>query len=113
MDAQLRQRLLTLQKPLRMVGHPGLLPLGIPAIDKVLGGGLMRGALHEIAAPGEIHLPAAAGFALGLAVPAPSLRLSWITEDVGLAESGAPLGPRLFAFGFASARVVMVPTTPR
>ena len=34
----------TLQKTPGMMGHPGLLPLGIPAIDKVLGGGLMRGA---------------------------------------------------------------------
>ena len=39
MDEQLRQRLLTLQKIPGMVGRPGLLPLGIPAIDEVLGGG--------------------------------------------------------------------------
>jgi len=113
MDEQLRQRLLTLQKIPRMVGRPGLLPLGIPAIDKVLGGGLMRGALHEIAAAGEIHLPAAAGFALGLAVSAPLPRLFWITEDMGLTESGAPHGAGVDAFGFAPERLVTVSTAHR
>jgi protein ImuA len=71
MDEQLRQRLMSLQRIPGPVERPSLLPLGIPAIDKVLGGGLMRGAMHEIAAAGEIHLPAAAGFALGLAVCTP------------------------------------------
>jgi len=113
MDEQLRQRLLTLQKIPGMVGRPSPLPLGIPAIDKVLGGGLMRGALHEIAAAGEIHLPAAAGFALGLAVSAPSPRLFWITEDMGLAESGVPHGAGIDAFGFAPERLVMVSAAHR
>jgi len=113
MDEQLRQRLLTLQKIPGMVGRPGLLPLGIPAIDKVLGGGLTRGALHEIAAAGEIHLPAAAGFALGLAVSAPLPRLFWITEDMGLTESGAPHGAGIDAFGFAPERLVTVSTAHR
>jgi hypothetical protein len=73
----------------------------------------MRGALHEIAAAGEIHLPAAAGFALGLAVCTPSPRLFWITEDMGLAESGAPHGAGIDAFGFAPERLVMVSTAHR
>ena len=113
MDEQLRQRLLTLQKIPGMMGRPGLLPLGIPAIDEVLGGGLTRGALHEIAAAGEIHLPAAAGFALGLAVSAPLPRLFWITEDMGLTESGAPHGAGVDAFGFAPERLVTVSTAHR
>ena len=45
MDEQLRQRLMSLQRIPGPVERPGLLPLGIPAIDKVLGGGLMRGAM--------------------------------------------------------------------
>lgn len=113
MDKQLRQHLLALQKAPGMVDRPSPLPLGIPAIDKVLGGGLMRGALHEIASAGEIHLPAAAGFALGLAVSAPSPRLLWITEDMGLAESGAPHGAGIDAFGFAPERLVTVSTVQR
>jgi protein ImuA len=77
--------------------------LGIAAIDGALGGGLSRGALHEIAAAGEAHLAAAAGFAL--AVSARSARTStvkstvWIAEDMALAESGAPYGPGLESFG--------------
>ena len=43
------------------------LALGIAAIDAALGGGLSRGALHEIAAAREADTAAATGFALGLA----------------------------------------------
>ncbi|HEY6832626.1 MAG TPA: hypothetical protein VI251_09055 [Pseudolabrys sp.] len=64
---QLRQRLQALQKPPGIEDNPGVLPLGVEAIDAPLGGGLARGALHEIAAPSEAHLAAAAGFVLGLA----------------------------------------------
>lgn len=113
MDEQLHQRLLTLQKVPGMVVRPSPLPLGIPAIDKVLGSGLMRGALHEIAAAGEIHLPAAAAFALGLTISAPSSHLFWITEDMGLAESGTPHGAGIDAFGFAPERLVTVSTAHR
>ena len=63
---ELRQHLARLQKPAGLVDGPAVLPLGIPAVDEVLGGGLARGALHEIAALSEAHLPAATGFALGV-----------------------------------------------
>jgi protein ImuA len=103
MIAQLRQRLQALEKPAGIDSDPGCQPLGIAAIDGALGGGLSRGALHEIAAAGEAHLAAAAGFAL--AVSARSARTStvkstvWIAEDMALAESGAPYGPGLESFG--------------
>ena len=42
---ELRQSLLALQGVVR-IGSPAVLPLGIPAIDTVLGGGFPRGALH-------------------------------------------------------------------
>lgn len=75
MLAELRQRLQALEKPAGIEDGPGALPLGIAAVDGVLGGGLSRGALHEIAAPGEAHLAAATGFVLGLASsPSPRLR---------------------------------------
>jgi protein ImuA len=48
--------------------YSALLPLGISAIDGVLGGGLARGALHEIAAARETDIAAATGFALMAAV---------------------------------------------
>ena len=74
----------------------------------------MRGALHEIAAPGEAHLAAAAGFALGLATLAvPSPRLFWIVEDMALAESGVPHGAGLDALGLAPERLVMVSVAHR
>ena len=62
---QLRQRLQAFQKTPGIDDRPGTLPFGIPVIDTMLGGGLVRGALHEIAATGEAHFPAAAGLALG------------------------------------------------
>jgi protein ImuA len=109
MIAELRQRLLALQKAPGIEDGPGILPLGISSIDTVLGGGLMRGALHEIAAPGEAHLATAAGFALGMARrSAPSPRLLWITEDMGLAESGVPHGAGLNDFGLVPEQLVMV-----
>jgi protein ImuA len=151
MIEELRQRLQALQRPPGIENDPGVLPLGVEAIDAALGGGLSRGALHEIAAPGEAHLAAAAGFVLGLAgLPSPSPRLRgegrgegafqqsqtrgdapsparlrsalagdfsprvgrgelvWIAEDMALAESGAPYGPGLDAFGLRPERLVTV-----
>lgn len=111
---QLRRRLQALHRAPRIEHGPCILPFGIAAIDTILGGGLMRGALHEIAATGESHFTAAAGFALGLtALSAPSPRLFWITEDMALAESGAPHGVGLDAFGLTPERLVMVSTAHR
>ena len=102
---QLRQRLQALQKPAGIGDDPGCLPLGIAAIDEALGGGLARGALHEIATPGEAHLAAATGFALALAARG---RVCWIAEDMALAESGALHGPGLDAFNLAPERLLTV-----
>jgi len=106
MIEQLRQRLRALQKPASF-GEPGCLSLGIAGIDEVLGGGLPRGALHEIAAASEPHLTAATGFALGLAAREYA-RVCWIAEDMALAESGAPHGGGLEAFGLAPERLLTV-----
>jgi protein ImuA len=108
MIKQLRQRLLALQGTPKFEGNPGTLPLGVPAIDTVLGGGLVRGALHEIAALGEAHVPAAAGFALGLAALGGAKGVAWIAEDMALAESGAPHGAGVDDFGLAPERLVTV-----
>ncbi len=104
---QLRQRLRALEKPARIGDGPAALPLGIVAVDAALGGGLARGALHEIAAPSEAHLAAATGFALGLAAPAQA-RVCWLAEDMALAESGTPYGPGLDTFGLAPERLLTV-----
>ena len=111
---QLRQRLQALQKTPRIEGRPNTLPFGIPAIDTILGGGLARSALHEIAATGEAHLPAAAGFALAVAKrAAPSPRLFWISEDMAFAENGEPHGAGLDVFGLAPEQLVMVSAARR
>jgi len=137
---QLRQRLQALQKAPGIEGRPGTLPFGIPAIDTILGGGLARGALHEIAATGEAHLPAAAGFALAVvSLSCPALcrastsfdcirkrnvdgrdkpghdrsAVIWISEDMALAESGAPHGTGLDAFGLAPEQLVTVSAAHR
>jgi protein ImuA len=86
-----------------------LAPLGLPAVDAELGGGLSRAALHEIAAAGETQVACATGFALALAKrgagPRPVL---WIVEDMALAESGVPYGPGLDEIGLAPEQVVTV-----
>jgi protein ImuA len=122
---ELRQSLQRLQRPAGIADGPAALPLDVPAIDLVLGGGLARGALHEIAAAGEAHVAAAAGFAVGLASfrgdtlktwpldsgPGTSRRPGmtvWIAEDMALTESGAPYGPGLDAFGLAPERLLTV-----
>jgi protein ImuA len=113
MIAQLRQRLQALQRAPKMENGSGVLPFGIAVIDTMLGGGLMRGALHEIAAPAEAHSAAATGFAMGLAALTSSSRLFWIAEDMARVESGAPHGAGLDAFGLAPERLVTVSVTHR
>jgi protein ImuA len=108
---ELRQRLQALQKTTGLGPGPGALPLGIAGVDAALGGGLARGALHEIAAASEAHLAAATGFALALAAAARH-RL-WIAEDMTLAENGVPYGPGLDAFGLAPERLVTVAVAHR
>jgi protein ImuA len=87
--------------------------LGIPEIDAVLGGGLGDGALHEIAAVRETEIPAATGFALCLVGRCNNNSRSgratlWITEDLSLAENGAPYGPGLCEAGIAPQRLITV-----
>jgi protein ImuA len=104
---QLRQQLRALEKPAGIEDGPGVLPLGVAAIDDALGGGLARGALHEIAAVSEAHLAAATSFALWLAASGRT-HTCWLAEDMALAESGAPYGPGLDAFGLAPERLLTV-----
>ena len=84
---ELRQSLRALERPAGME-DAGCLALGVPAVDAALGGGLARGALHEIAAAGEAHVAAAAGFAIGVAaLSSPSPR------PTPLVIPGRPLKP--------------------
>jgi protein ImuA len=129
---RLRRELWALEAATGLAGECGApLPLGIPAIDAALGGGLGRGALHEIAATGEAATTAATGFALTLAArlvrpmslgSAPcaggsivsdrnsGYNVIWIAEDLSLAENGAPYGPGLDGIGIAPERLIVVAT---
>ena len=107
MIEELRQRLRGLEKPPGLEDGPAALPLGASAVDRVLGGGLMRGALHEFAALGEAHAAAATGFVTGVAARA-AASLVWVAEDMAALESGALHGPGLDGFGVAPERLTTV-----
>ena len=109
---ELRQRLQRLERPPGLVDRPAVLPLGAPEVDAVLGGGLMQGALHEIASTGEAHVAAATGFAVGVAALA-ALGTVWIAEDMAGLESGAPYGPGLDGIGLAPERLLTVQVAHR
>jgi protein ImuA len=83
------------------------IPFGLPDLDEMLGGGLARAALHEVAAVSEAEIAAATGFALALASRSPRAVL-WIAEDMTKLESGAPYGPGLDEIGLAPEKVLTV-----
>lgn len=103
-----------LKRRLERLGHQrrtapaGLFALGCPALDARLGGGLARGALHEVcAAPAD--QASAAGFALMLAIRAGGGRpLLWIREDRGERREGELYGPGLAELGASPESLVLV-----
>jgi protein ImuA len=83
----------------------GVVPLGVPALDAVLpGGGLARGALHEIVAAAEDG--AAAGFAAALIA-----RLAGPAGMVLWCGAAGLYGPGLARVGLAPERLVLVEVT--
>jgi protein ImuA len=108
---RLRRKLSAAEAATGLMGCSAPLTLGIPAIDGILGGGLGRGALHEIAAVRESETAAATGFTLALAARNSAMAgrsVFWIAEDLSLAENGAPYGPGLDETGIAPERLVTV-----
>jgi protein ImuA len=87
------------------------IPLGIAAIDTVLGGGLVLAATHELTPALPIHAGAAQGFAVALAALTRGPVL-WVQTDFGRMETGAPYGPGLALNGLALDRLVLL-TVPR
>ena len=86
-----------------------VLPLGAEAIDVALGGGLAWGSLHELAPAAPLHLGAAAGFALALAVCAGERKHSlWIQPDFAGQEAGNLYGPGLTALGLPMERLLLL-----
>jgi protein ImuA len=116
--AGLRRKLCTVEMATGLAGECASLTLGIPLIDRALGDGLSRGALHEIAAAREAETAAATGFALALAArsnssPSVGRSVLWIAEDLSLAENGVPYGPGLEESGCAPERLVTIAATHR
>lgn len=109
---ELRQRLQRFEKPPGLADGPAVLALGAQQVDCVLGGGLMHGALHEIAAAGEAHMAAATSFAAGVAALASQCAV-WIAEDTVALESGAPYGPGLDGIGLSPERLTTVTVAQR
>ncbi len=86
----------------------GLLPFGLAPIDRLLGGGLARAALHEVAASSEAAIAPATAFVLALAGRASARAVLWIAEETALRDSGAPYGPGLDEIGLAPERLIAV-----
>jgi protein ImuA len=107
----LKRRIAALEG-VRAPAADGWVPLGLPAIDAALGGGLARDALHEIAPAGPLHRGAALGFAVALAGRALDRRRAgdvlWIEAAFAAAETGRPYGPGFDGFGLSSSRLLIV-----
>jgi protein ImuA len=91
--------------------EPGqIIGTGVPDIDAALGGGLLRGALHEFSPTAPMHLAAATGFAMALTARACGTKgqLLWIVTEFALMEGGGPYGPGLDLFGLPSARLLVL-----
>lgn len=81
------------------------LGLGVPRLDALLGGGLRRGALHEVFAPPS-HEAAATGFAAGMVrrLAGPVL---WIGLDFGFLEHGQLAATGLMELGLSPERLIL------
>lgn len=83
--------------------------LGVAPVDAALGGGLVRGALHEVHAAVEADAVAASGFALGLAARcAGEQPILWVREDNADREMGGLYAPGIAALGFDPARLSLM-----
>lgn len=104
--ARLKRRLERLERPR---GASGFFSLGHDAVDARLGGGLARGALHEICGADVEDHPAASGFALMLAARASGARpILWLREDRGQRQHGRLYGPGMVELGITPAKIILV-----
>ena len=106
--AQLKRRLERLERPRACSGTP-LFSFGCDAVDTRLGGGLARGALHELCAA-EVGVHAAAsGFALMLAARASRDKpILWVREDKGERQHGRLYAPGMVELGIDPGRIIQV-----
>jgi protein ImuA len=84
------------------------------SLDRVLGGGLQIGALHDLVAAHPRDAMATAAFACALAIRFGRTRsrgaFVWIVEDIGAREEGLPYAPGLHLHGLDPARLIFVRT---
>ena len=81
---------------------------GVAALDARLGGGLARGALHEVSGLQEDH-SVASGFALMLAMRAAADRpILWVREDKGERMHGQLYGPGMIELGANPDNIILI-----
>lgn len=91
--------------------RPAVVPFAIPRIDRALGGGLRRAALHEIRSSESRNVAAATGFATALLA---RLRhddarpILWIVESAAAHDAGMPYAAGLRRFGLSAAGLILV-----
>jgi protein ImuA len=104
----LRTKLAALERP-ALLGASDLFSFGLSAVDQPLGGGLERGAVHEVFADGPADAASAGGFALALALRAArDGRIVWVRQDFVDVETGRLHGAGLAAFGLDPGKLVLV-----
>ncbi len=90
----------------------GRLPLGVPGLDKLLGGGIPLGTLHEIRAEETRDAAAGAGFLLAIlahhADAAGCMPIVWISEARSRLEAGDIYAPGLAEMGLDPDLVISV-----
>ena len=103
----LRRQLSAFDRRVGPVAHD-VAPLGYAPIDAALGGGLARGALHEVFAAAA-DAAAATGFALALVLRAAGERpILWVRQDFSDVETGELYAPGLAELGLAPGRLILV-----
>ncbi len=106
--ARLRRRLEQLERPRRSEGT-ALFSTGSALLDDRLGGGLARGALHELCAAGRGDYASASAFALILSLLAAGEKpILWVRERRSESLNGQIYGPGLVELGADPDRVIMV-----
>jgi protein ImuA len=109
---RLRRAVAEIEGQTNVLGVTGraALTLGVPAIDRLLVGGLAPAALHEVMPENIGDSGAATGFAVALAATAPEAGKDtlWIQTEFGALEMGGLYGAGVDLFGAASRRLIVL-----
>lgn len=107
--ARLRRRIERIERSTFAKSEGGMFALGCEELDARIGGGLARGALHELCATPGDHVPAS-GFALMLALRAgqKARPILWVREDKAERMSGALYGPGMVELGAEPDDIILV-----